>query len=324
MDLAGKVVLVTGATGFVGTRLCADLLARGAKVRAFVRRPGALGAQPALEAIVVEDLGAMPIDAQWMAGVDALIHLAGFAHRYEGDPGADADSIRRTNVEATAALARAAGLAGVPRFVYASSIKVNGEDSGAGAYRAGDAPAPEDEYGRSKLAAETALRRIAGETRMQAVIVRAPLVYGPGAKANFLRLLALVDRGLPLPLASVRNRRSLIHVGNLASALIACATHPGATGKTYLVADGEDLSTPQLIRRIAAALGRPALMFPFPVMLLRLAGNALGRGGEIRRLTGNLALDCAPIGLDLGWRPPFNMQQGLAETAAWYRERTQA
>lgn len=324
MDLAGKLVLLTGATGFVGTRLCAELLALGAQVRALVRRPGALEPRAGLTPIVVEDLASTPIQAQWLAGADALIHLAGFAHRFEGDPGADADSVRRTNVEATAALARAAGLAGVPRFVYTSSIKVNGEDSGTGVYRAGDAPAPEDEYGRSKLAAETALRRIAGETGMQAVIVRAPLVYGPGAKANFLRLLALVDRGLPLPLAGVRNRRSLIHVGNLASALITCATHPEAAGRTYLVADGEDLSTPQLVRRIAAALGRPALMFPFPVMLLRLAGNALGRGGEIRRLTGNLALDSAPIRVGLGWRPPFSVEQGLAETAAWYRSRAPA
>ena len=314
-------VLVTGATGFVGARLCAELLARGATVRALVRRPAALAPEPRLQLFAIGDLASTLIDPQWMAGVDAVMHLAGFAHRFKGDPGTDAESIRRINVEATAMLARAAAQAGIRRFVYASSVKVNGEDSGAGSFSAGDTPQPRDEYGRSKLAAETVLRRIAAESGMETVVVRPPLVYGPGVKANFLRLLEAVDRGLPLPFASLRNRRSLIHVGNLADALIACACRPAAAGKTYLVCDGEDVSTAELIRRIAAALGRQARLFPFPVALLRLAGRAAGKLPQIERLTGNLVLDGEPIRKELGWRPPFSMQQGLAETAAWFRSR---
>ncbi|MBI4294361.1 MAG: NAD-dependent epimerase/dehydratase family protein [Betaproteobacteria bacterium] len=314
-------VLVTGASGFVGARLCAELLARGASVRAPLRRPGALAPRTGLETFAIEDLASSPIDPKWLAGVDAVMHLAGFAHRFKGDPGADADSIRRINVEATEVLARAAAKARVRRFVYASSIKVNGEDSGTGSFSAGDTPGPRDEYGRSKLAAETILRRLAGECGMEIVIVRPPLVYGPGVKANFLRLLEAVDRGLPLPLAGLQNRRSLVHVGNLADALIACACRSAAAGKTYLVCDGEDVSTAELISRIAAALGRQARLFPFPLALLRLAARGAGKLPEIERLTGNLVLDGGPIRKDLLWRPPFTLQQGLAETAAWFRSR---
>ena len=319
MDAAGKVVLLTGATGFVGARLCSELLARGAQVRATVRRPGILGEPAGLEALICEDLAVAPFAPQWMAGVDVVMHLAGNAHHPRGSLGSDDESYRRTNVSATETLARAAAGAGVRRFVYASSVKVNGEDSGEGAYSPGDAPQPQDEYGRSKLAAEAVLRRIADESGMETVIVRPPLVYGPGVKANFLRLLEAVERGLPLPFASLHNRRSLVHVGNLADALIACAAHPAAAGKTYLVCDGEDVSTAELILRIAAALGRPARLFPFPLVLLRLAARAAGKLPEIERLTGNLVLDGGPIRKDLGWLPPFSMDQGLAETAEWFR-----
>lgn len=314
-------VLITGASGFVGARLCTELLARGASVRAPLRRPGALAPRPGLETFDIGDLASSPIDPQRLAGVNTVMHLAGFAHRFKGDPGADADSIRRINVGATEMLAHAAAKAGVRRFVYASSVKVNGEDSGKGSFGSGDAPEPRDEYGRSKLAAETVLRRIAGECAMEIVIARPPLVYGPGVKANFLRLLEAVERGLPLPFASLQNRRSLVHVGNLADALIACACHPAAAGKTYLVCDGEEVSTAELIRRIAAALGRQARLFPFPLALLRLAARAAGKLPEIERLTGNLVLDGGPIRKDLLWQPPFTMQQGLAETAAWFRSR---
>lgn len=319
VDRLPDLILVTGATGYIGARLCADLLARGASVRAPIRRPGALAPQPGLQTFEIGDLTSPLIDLRWMAGVNAVIHLAGFAHRFKGDSGADADSIHRINVDATTMLAGAAAQAGVQRFVYVSSIKVNGENSGSGSYRAGDTPQPRDEYGRSKLAAETSLHRIAAESGMETVIVRPPLVYGPGVKANFLRLLEAVDRGLPLPFSSLQNRRSLVHVGNLADALVACACHPAAAGKTYLVCDGEDVSTAELIHRIAAALGRQARLFPFPVALLRLAARAAGKLAEVERLTGNLVLDGGPIRKELAWQPPFSMKQGLAETAEWFR-----
>ncbi|MBI2315550.1 MAG: NAD-dependent epimerase/dehydratase family protein [Betaproteobacteria bacterium] len=297
MDAAGKLFFLTGASGFVGARVCAELLARGARVRAVLRRTGDSRDRPGLQVIACGDLASGAIDPQWFSGTDAVIHLAAHAHQSPGSPGADDESFRRTNVVATEALARAAAAARVARFVYASSIKVNGEDSGAGAFSAADAPQPRDAYGRSKLEAENILRDIAAESSMEAAIVRPPLVYGPGVKANFLRLLAAVDRGVPLPLSTFKNRRSLIHVGNLADAIIASACHPAAAGKTYLVSDGEDISTADLVRRIARA------------------GEGLWTG----RLTGNLIVDGGPIRRDLLWRPPFTLDEGLAETAAWYR-----
>jgi nucleoside-diphosphate-sugar epimerase len=209
------------------------------------------------------------------------------------------------NVDATTRLAEAAVRAGVRRFVFISSVKVNGEATPPGRlFRASDAPAPQDEYGRSKWRAEQALARVAG---LEVAIVRPPLVYGAGVKANFLRLLQLVDTGLPLPFASIRNRRSFIYLGNLVALLRRCAEHAAAAGGTFLAADGEDLSTPELVRRIAAALGRKAWLVPFPPSLLP------------RRLSGSLAVDAAETGERLEWRPPYGADQGLARTVAWYR-----
>ncbi len=274
-----------------------------------------------VETVVVGDLADAPDLREALAGVAAVIHLAGRAHVMR-ETAADVDgAFRRANVEATHQLAAQAAAAGVRRFVFLSSVKVNGERTGDRPFTEADAPAPEDAYGRSKQAAEQALHGIAAATGLEVAIIRPPLVYGPGVKANFLRLLRLVERGMPLPLASVRNRRSLVGVSNLCDLIVRCLAHPAAAGETFLVSDQQDLSTPELIRAIAAAMGRPARLVPFPVAALRLAGRLAGQGDAVERLVGSLQVDSTKATRLLGWTPPVFIEEGLRRTAAWYRGR---
>ena len=225
--------------------------------------------------------------------------------------------MRRVNCDAAVRLAQAAaGL--VRRFIFLSSVKVHGEDSGSGTYSEDDTLDPQDSYGRSKFEAERALTETAARNGIELVIVRPPLVYGPEVKANFLRLLGWVDSGLPLPFASVRNRRSLIYVGNLVEAIARFVEHPAARGP-FLVSDEESVSTPELISRIARVLEKPARLLPAPPALLRAAGMIAGRRDGIRRLTGNLAIDSSRARRLLDWRPPYTLDAGLAETARWFR-----
>jgi nucleoside-diphosphate-sugar epimerase len=270
-------LLVTGATGFIGRALCAE-----------------------------GNLDARPIDLRrpgWerdLPGAEAIVHLAGVAHARASDA-----LYEEVNVRATQRLALAAREAGVRRLVYVSSIKVNGEATPADKpFRAGDTPAPRDEYGRSKWRAEQALATVGG---LEVVVVRPPLVYGPGVRANFRRLLQLVASGLPLPFASIRNRRSFVFVGNLTALLRRCTEHPAAAGRTFLAADGEDLSTPELVRRIGKALGRAPRLVPFPPFLLPA------------KLAGSLAVDAAETRGALEWQPPFSVDEGLARTVAGQR-----
>ena len=311
------LVLVTGATGFVGRAVVPALLARGFAVRAAVRGAGV--GVPGAEAWPAGDLTG-PVDwAPALERVRAVVHLAARAHVTREDPAGAAAAYRAVNVEATRRLAEAAARAGVRRFVYMSSVKALGERSGAVPLRDGDTPAPKGPYGESKLEAERVLARIAGDSGMTAVALRPPLVYGPGVRANFLGLMRLVDRGVPLPLAGISNRRSLIGVANLADAAATAAAVPGPGG-AFLVADGPALSTEELVRAVAAALGRPARLFPVPAALARLAGALPGIGGAAARLTGSLAVDDGGFRAVYGWSPPVPFAEQLAATAAWYRQ----
>jgi len=307
-------ILVTGASGFVGTALCRKLLARGHTVRAAVRRllpPSAV--PPQVHQILVPDIAAEFDRRALVDGVGTVVHLAAIAHRSNPIEG----EMRRVNCDAAVRLAEAASGV-VRRFIFLSSVKVHGEDSGSGTYAENDTLDPQDSYGRSKLEAERALTETAARNGIELVIIRPPLVYGPEVKANFLRLLGWVDSGLPLPFASVRNRRSLIYVGNLVDAIARFAEHPAALGP-FLVSDEESVSTPELISRIARVLERPARLLPAPPALLHVAGMIAGRRDEIRRLTANLAVDSFKARRLLDWRPPHTLDAGLAETARWFR-----
>jgi nucleoside-diphosphate-sugar epimerase len=319
-------VLITGANGFIGEALCARFFQENHSVRKTIRSL-CTAKQPARQdhGFVLSDCfvsGDIGPDTDWAAAlreVDAVIHLAARVH-VTRDTTADAlGEFIKVNVSGTKKLAVAAAQADVKRFVYLSSAKVNGESTAHLAFSEHDTPAPEDAYAISKLEAEQTLQKLADETGLEVVIIRPPLVYGPQVRANFLTLLKLVDRGVPLPFASVANQRSLLYVGNLVDAIIRCIEHPAAVGQTFLVSDGEDVSTPELIKRLAATLGRPARLIPLPTLLLNLAGRILGKADEISRLAGSLQVDSSRIRQVLDWAPPFSMKQGLAETAAWYR-----
>jgi UDP-N-acetyl-alpha-D-quinovosamine dehydrogenase len=317
---AAPDLLVTGASGFVGRALCDSLAASGRAPRRGLRRSPA--GTP--DAIGVGDIGP---DTQWASaldGVRCVVHLAARTHVLRESAADPLAEYRRINVLGTERLAREAAAAGVRRFVFLSSVKVNGERTAANPYAEDDTPRPEDAYGVSKLEAEQALARLAAETRLEVVVLRPPLIYGPGVKGNFLRLMDVVARGVPLPLASVANRRSLIYVGNLVEAITRAIDAPQAAGRTYLVSDGEDVSTPELLRGIARALGARSRIFSCPPLLLRIAGRLSGRGAEIARLTGSLQVDGARIRRELGWTPGFRLEEGLAETARWYRARPAA
>lgn len=313
-------VLVTGATGFVGAALVSRLVDSGRfGVRTAVRREsGKLLA--GVEQIVAGDLSPNTDWQQALVGGGAVVHLAARVHVMNDTATDPLSAFRKVNVAGTEHLARMAAINGVKRFVYVSSIKVNGEGCEK-PFTEHDIPATDDPYGISKWEAELVLRKVAEDTGLEVVIFRPPLVYGPGVKANFLSLLKMVDRGIPLPLASINNHRSLIYLGNFVDAITTCIDHPKAAGQTYLVSDGEDISTAELIRRVAAALGRPARLFPFSPSLMRFAGKLFGKSYAVERLIGSLTIDSSKIRRELGWKPPYTMEQGLKETAEWFKEK---
>lgn len=306
-------ILVTGANGFVGRALVRRLARPGGDhfVLAVVRS----AACEISGAIKVSTIAAIDDATDWSslcAGCDCVVHLAARVHVMRDAAADPLVEFRRVNVDGTLNLARQAAAAGVRRFVFISSIKVNGESTQVGRpFTAADVPAPGDPYGQSKLEAELGLRRLAAVTGMEFVIIRPPLVYGSGVRANFAALMAAVAKGIPLPLGALRNRRSLVGIANLVDLISVCLTHPQAKNQLFLASDGEDVSTPELIRRLAQALGRPARLLPVPPSLLWLGAKLLGRGESIGRLSESLQVDIEYTRKQLQWSPPLTLDQGL-------------
>lgn len=311
----GRIV-VTGASGFVGRALCAELSRRGHPVRGALRQNAI--APALLKGVGSVAVGTINAATDWraaLAGCDAVVHLAARVHVMDDRASDPLAGFREVNAEGTLNLARQAAQAGVRRFVFVSSIKVNGEGRAA-AYLETDAPAPQGPYAISKWEAERGLERIAQETGLEVVILRPPLVYGPGVKANFLRLMLAVQSGWPLPLGAIRNRRSLLYLGNLVDAIRLCVEHPAAAGQTFLLDDGEAISTPDLIHMLARVMGRPGRLLTVPVGVLELAGMLLGKRAAVGRLAGSLYVDSSFIRSRLEWAPPYSMEAGVAATVA--------
>lgn len=312
-------VLITGANGFVGQAVSQALLQRGDSVVGVVRRP-----QTTVEGVrewLFDANDFEGIDQRWPVATrcDAVIHLAARVHMKRETTADPLAAYRATNVTGALRVAAAARRAGARRFVFVSSIKAVGESSAGRPITEADEPAPTDPYGISKLEAERALIDYGRESGLEIVIVRPPLVYGPGVRANFLQLMSAIANGVPLPLGAIAARRSLLFVDNLADALVHCTTDPRAAGETFHVTDGRDLSVSELARSLATQLHAPARLIPVPVGLLSLAGRLSGRSAQVDRLIGELRLDSSHIRECLGWYPPYTVEHGLLETAAWYR-----
>jgi UDP-glucose 4-epimerase len=304
------MILVTGAGGFVGTVLCRDLAAANQPHRSISRTPGP-------NSISLGEIGPATDWTDVLARVNTVVHLAARVHVMQDSHANPIAAYRVMNMEATLNLARQAQAHGARRFVFVSSIKVNGEGtSPRKPFTAEDRPAPADPYGQSKLEAEMALTQFAVKTGLEVVIIRPPLVYGPGVKANFRSMLTWVERGIPLPLGAVRNKRSFVAVENLTDLIIRCINHPAAAGETFLVSDGEDLSTPDLLRALAKSLRRPLRLVSVPVPMLKAAAALLGQQASVQRLIGSLEVDISRTRSLLEWTPPLSVEAAFARAAA--------
>ena len=310
-------VLVTGAGGFVGQAVVGDLAAAGHIVRGLVRSETALA--DGVEIRVVNDA----VDAAERDGVlddvDVVVHLAARVHRMDESGDELLDRYIEDNASATRRLALAAAKAGVKRFIFVSTVKVH-DDDGDRPCAENDPTRPDDAYGISKLRAEQALAEVGKETGLETVVLRPPLIYGPGVKANFRTLLKLADSPLPLPLGGIAgNQRSYLYLGNLLNAIRAALINQRAPGRTYLVSDGEDISTTELVARLRAAFGRKRRLIPVPLPILSAAASIIGKNAIIEPLTGSRRIDDSRIRQELNWQPPYTLDQGLAATAAWFR-----
>ena len=310
-------VLLTGANGFIGTAICSKLKHLDFTVQPVVRTMHSKVLSSHTLAPVVVDFKS---NTDWSAALDGVthvIHLAARVHVMNDKSTDPLEVYRKVNVDSTLNLARQAAAAGVKRFVFISSVKVNGECTHFGrAFTEVDEPAPKDAYGQSKHEAEQGLRQIGADTGMEEVIIRPPLVYGPGVKANFATLMQAVQRGFPLPLGSVHNQRSLVAMDNLVDFVTTCITHSQAANQTFLVSDGQDLSTTELVCGMAQAFGVPARLLPVPVWALQAGASLLGKGDAVQRLCGNLQVDISKARSLLDWVPPVSVDEGLQRAMA--------
>mgnify|MGYP001616970837 CR=1 FL=1 len=312
-------IAVTGANGFIGSALTHKLCEKGYNVRGIVRLKGQiLNRNGRFEVFAIGEINS---DTNWndaLKKIDIVIHLASRVHKLTDvsiNPLAD---YRRVNTAGIQRLAEMSAGAEVKRLIFISTIKVNGEKTTGDAFSENHMANPQDAYAVSKFEAEQALHNISGATGLEIVILRPPLVYGQGVKANFLCLLDMVSKNIPLPLSLVNNKRSMIYIGNLVDAIIECIEHPDAANQTFLVNDGQDVSTPELIRMIARAMGKKARLFPCPVSLLKMMAKIAGKSAEIERLINSLQIDSTKIRKTLNWIPPFTMEEGILETVKGY------
>lgn len=310
-------ILVTGASGFVGQALVAHLVGLDAtEVIAMMRATPAIRLAGA-RYVAGGDMTAGRLGAAALEGVEVIVHAAARVHVLNDDKAMSATEFDRVNVTPTLELARQAVAAGVRRFVFLSSIGVNGVQTDIGKpFTEADPPNPHNPYANSKLKAEQGLLLLSEQSGLEVVIIRPPLVYGPGVRANFAALMRAVQRGWPLPLACVHNLRSMVAMDNLVSFIATCVDHPQAANTTFLVSDGQDISSPDLVRGLAQALGVAARLVPVPVSALQFVGRALGRGDVIQRVCGNLRVDISKARRVLAWQPPVSMDEGLRRTVA--------
>lgn len=306
-------ILITGANGFIGKRLCADLCHDGYYVRAAMR--SANSAIAASETVVIDSIAD---ETDWsiaLQEIDVVIHLAARVHVMKNDGIDSGKEYRKVNVEGTLNLAQQASKLGVHRFIFLSSIKVNGEQTTKDCpFTEHDLPNPKDGYSLSKLLAEEGLFNIARESDMEIVVIRPPLVYGPGVKANFANMMQVLQRGIPLPFGAIHNQRSLIYLGNLVSLVNRCIHHPGAANQLFFASDGTDLSTTELLRACAAALGVKARLLPMPEIWIMFVSKLLGKQLEAQRLCGSLQVNITKARTNLNWEPPVSVTEGLKAT----------
>jgi nucleoside-diphosphate-sugar epimerase len=316
------MVLITGGTGFVGAGIV-QYLAKGAcdcSVKVAVRRLDK-NWPSAIAPVLVADINSKTDWSDALNGVGIVVHCAARVHVMKDESTDKLNAYREVNVGGTIGLAKQAAAVGVRRFIFVSSIKVNGEETKSGEiYTADDIPAPLDPYGVSKMEAEQALRELSAQTGMELVIIRPPLIYGPGVKANFASMMRWVDLGVPLPLGGIHNARSMVSLDNLVDLISCCLHHPAAAGQIFLVSDGKDISIVDLLRHVAKSLGKKVILISVPRLMLLLLATVFGKRKELSRLSGSLQIDIMKNYTLLGWRPPFTLEQGLRKTVEGLRK----
>jgi len=313
-------IVLTGASGFVGRRMLGDLLEAKHHVTAVLRRRFD-GVDPRASLRFLDDFAGSKDWEALLHGEDVIVHCAARVHVMHDTSADPLVEFRKANVDGTLNLARQAAAAGIRRFIFISSIKVNGEGTtDRKPYFADDQPVPADPYGISKMEAEQGLRSLAAKTGMEVVIIRPTLVYGPGVKANFLSMMRWLHKGVPLPFGAIHNRRSLVALDNLVDLILTCISHPSAANQTFLASDGEDLSTSQLLRRMGQALGKPARLLPVPAWILESSATLLGRTAVAQRLCGSLQVDISKTRELLNWSPPISVDEALRRTAEHFLE----